>query len=51
MKKSTKGAITFVINAGAYMIFKLDIIGICTLINLICECVFVYLDYFYKDNK
>ena len=51
MKKSTKGAITFVISLCAYMIFKLNIIGICTLINLICECVFVYLDYFGKDNK
>lgn len=45
MKKSTKGAVTFVISIGAYMIFRLDIIGICALINLICLGVFVYLDY------
>ena len=51
MKNSTKGAVIFAVNAGAYIILKIDIIFICMMINLICECVFVYLDYFYKDNK
>jgi len=51
MKKSISGAMTLFIGAGAYVVFKSDIIGVCVLINLICECLFIYLDYFDKDDK